>query len=79
MDEAGHAPEKLEISAVVTFAPNPGGGMMVAKSALTVRATVAGLDAMGFDDLAKKGEEGCPVSNALRGNVEITLDSALAA
>ena len=78
MDEAGHPPERLEISSVVTFAPKPGGGMMVAKSALTVCATVSGLDATGFDQLARKGEEGCPVSNALRGNVEITVDSSLA-
>ena len=78
MDEEGHPPDKLEISSVVTFAPKPGGGMMVAKSALTVRATVPGLDATGFDQLARKGEEGCPVSNALRDSVEITVDASLA-
>jgi len=78
MDEAGHPPERLEVSSVVTFAPKPGGGMMVAKSALAVRATVASLDAAGFARIAKEGEEGCPVSNALRGNVEITLETSLA-
>ena len=45
LTEAGHPPTQLEVSAVVTFAPKPGGGMMVASSALTVRGTVDGLDA----------------------------------
>ncbi|MEZ4499375.1 MAG: hypothetical protein R2839_04740 [Thermomicrobiales bacterium] len=31
-----------------------------------------------FTELAAKGETGCPVSNALRGNVPITLDASLA-
>ena len=78
LTEAGHPPTRLEVSAVVTFAPKPGGGMMVASSALTVRGAVDGLDADGFADLAGQGEQGCPISNALRNNIEITLDASLA-
>ena len=78
LTEAGHPPTQLEVSATVTFAPKPGGGMMVASSALTVQGTVDGLDADGFADLASQGEQGCPVSNALRGNIEITLNASLA-
>jgi osmotically inducible protein OsmC len=44
---------------------------------LTVRGKAAGVDAAGFAELAKTAEGRCPVSNALRGNVEITLEAAL--
>jgi organic hydroperoxide reductase OsmC/OhrA len=37
-----------------------------------------GTDAAGLVELAKKAEGGCPVSNALRNNVEITVDAAIA-
>ena len=45
--------------------------------ALTVRGKVPGIDQARFADLAKQGEAGCPVSNALRGNVEITVEAIL--
>ena len=38
---------------------------------------VPGLDGERFADLAREGEAGCPVSNALRGNVEITVAATL--
>ena len=36
-----------------------------------------GLDQDAFERLAREGEQGCPVSNALRGNVEIVLTATL--
>jgi osmotically inducible protein OsmC len=72
--EAGHAPESLEVSATVTFVPGTG----VTKSALTVKGTVPGLSEDEFTELAKKGEQGCPISNLIRGGAEITLDATLA-
>jgi len=75
--EAGSPPERLEVSSVVTFAPLPQGGFKVAKSALTVHGTVPGLTQVKFASLAKDGEAGCPVSNALRNNVEITVEATL--
>jgi osmotically inducible protein OsmC len=38
---------------------------------------VSGIDAGGFARAAAAAKEGCPVSRALKGNVEITLDAAL--
>ena len=70
-------PEQLSVTAVVTFAPKPGGGFMVSRSDLTVRGRVPGIDQARFVELAAEGEAGCPVSNALRGNVEITVDATL--
>ena len=75
--QGGHPPEQLHTSAVVTFAPLPEGGFKVAKSALTVRGRVPSLDQAGFEEWAQKGEASCPVSNALRGNVEITVEGTL--
>ena len=72
--EAGHAPESLEVSSTVTFVPGTG----VTKSALTVKGKVPGLSEDEFKELATKGEQGCPISNLIRGNAEITLDASLA-
>ena len=71
--KAGTPPEQLRTSAVVTFVPGTG----ITKSALTVRGRVPGLDADGFRDAAEAAKTGCPVSQALAGVPEITLDAAL--
>ncbi len=44
---------------------------------LSVKGEVAGLDQVGFQEIARKAELGCPVSNALRKNVEIKLSATL--
>ncbi len=77
LQNAGHAPEQLTVTAKVGFGPKPGGGMQVTHSNLSVRGKVPGLDQAGFADLARQGEQGCPVSNALRNNVEINLEATL--
>ena len=45
---------------------------------LSIRGTVDGIDEEAFRTAAAQAKEGCPVSNALTGNVEITLDASLA-
>ena len=77
LNRAGHPPLRLQVSSAVTFAPRPEGGFRIASSALTVRGSVPGVDQAQFAELAKQGEAGCPVSNALRGNVDITVDATL--
>jgi osmotically inducible protein OsmC len=69
----GHAPERLETSATVTFVPGTG----ITKSALTVTGSVPGLDEDGFRRAAEDAKENCPVSSALKGNVELELDVRL--
>ena len=70
----GNPPEKLETSATVTFQPGEG----ITKGALTVRATVPGLDDAGFQTAANDAKENCPVSKALAGIPDVTLDAELA-
>ena len=71
--QAGSPPERLETSATVTFVPGTG----ITKSALTVRGTVPGLDEDAFLAAAEGARDGCPVSKALAGVPEITVDASL--
>ena len=72
--QMGNEPEELNISAVCTFDV---GQVKVTKMVLDVRGRVPGLDAEGFQSASEQGEEGCPISNALRGNVDIQLNASL--
>jgi osmotically inducible protein OsmC len=72
--KAGNPPEKLETSATLTFQPGQG----IIKGALTVRGTVPSLDADGFAAAAEDAKKNCPVSQALTGIPEVSLDAELA-
>jgi lipoyl-dependent peroxiredoxin len=74
--EAGATPEHLDVSATVSF-DLVDGAPTITSVALTVRGSASGIDAAGFAEVAAGAKEGCPVSRALKGNVEITLDAAL--
>ena len=70
----GTPPERLETSATVTFVPGTG----ITKIALTVVGRVPGLDEEGFRQAAETAKDNCPVSKALAGVPEITLDASSA-
>jgi osmotically inducible protein OsmC len=70
----GNAPEELRTSATVTFQPGEG----ITKIALAVEGRVPGLDADAFASAAETAKANCPVSKALAGVPEITLDARLA-
>jgi osmotically inducible protein OsmC len=70
-------PTKLDVAARVTL-DKAGEGFAITKSELTITGDVPGLDQEQFAKLAADAEQGCPVSNALRGNAEITLKATLA-
>ena len=71
--KAGHAPEKLAVSATVTFQPGEG----ITGIALTVVGTVPGIDGADFLRMAEEAKVGCPVSKALAGTT-ISLEASLA-
>jgi osmotically inducible protein OsmC len=73
----GHPAEELDVTANVGFGPKPGGGMQVTHSHLTVKGKVPGLTQEQFAKAATDAEQGCPVSNALRHNIEITVQGTL--
>jgi osmotically inducible protein OsmC len=72
--EGGTPPERLEISAVCTFDVD---NVKVSSVDLDIRANVPDIDADGFQNAVEQAEQGCPVSNALRGNVEIRVNASL--
>ena len=72
--KSGNPPEKLETSATVTFQPGQG----IIKGALTVRGTVPTLDEAAFAEAANDAKENCPVSKALSGIPDVSLDAQLA-
>ena len=72
--EAGTPPEELKSSATVTFQPGEG----ITKVALTIRGTVPGLGEDEFRAAAEDAKANCPVSKALGGVPEITLNASLA-
>jgi osmotically inducible protein OsmC len=69
-------PTKLESEATTTF-DKVGEGFKITKIALSIRGEVEGIDDAAFQEAAHGAKENCPVSQALKGNVELTLDAAL--
>lgn len=77
LGENGTPPEKLQVGATVTFAQIEG-GFKVASSALTVKGAVPGIDETAFQKAAEAAKDGCPISGALKGNVELSVEATLA-
>jgi len=76
LGRAGTPPQRLEVSAEVTF-DKLDAGWRVVSSALTVRGVVPGMSAGDFVAAAEKAKDGCPISQALKGNVALSVDAAL--
>ena len=72
--DAGTPPERLETSVTVTFQPGEG----ITKGAIDVVGTVPGVDHATFVGHAEDAKANCPVSKALAGIPEVTLDATLA-
>ena len=75
--KAGHPAERLDVSAEVTFDNAGGAGWRVTSSALTVRGRVPGMSAKDFAAAAEAAKDGCPISNALAGNVDLSVNASL--
>jgi osmotically inducible protein OsmC len=71
---AGTPAERLETSVTVTFQPGQG----ITKGAIAVVGTVPGVEHDGFVEQAEGAKANCPVSKALAGVPEVTLDATLA-
>jgi lipoyl-dependent peroxiredoxin len=76
LGRAGKPPERLSVDATCTF-DKVGDGWKVTTMVLDVRGKVPGLDASGFQEAAKKAGEGCPISGALKGNVDVRVNAML--
>ena len=76
LNQKGHAPQQLEVTARCTFEVGDGGANIKSMQ-LAVVGTVPGLDEASFQESARAAGEGCPVSKALKGNVAIEVDARL--
>lgn len=74
LSSRGHRPARLEVDATCSFVPGEGVTTMV----LDVTADVPDTDEAGFREGLDAAEQSCPVSNALRGNVDIQVNGRLA-
>jgi osmotically inducible protein OsmC len=76
LGRAGTPPERLDVSAEVTF-DKVESGWKVVSSALTVHGVVPGISAEDFVAAAEATKDGCPISGALKGNVELSVVATL--
>ena len=76
LSKAGTPPTKLESEAKTTF-DKVGEGFRITTIELSIRGEVEGIDEDAFQQAAEGAKENCPVSQALKGNVEVTLNAAL--
>lgn len=77
LGRGGHEPQRLDVTSTVTLDPKVGGGVEVTSSALEVSGVVPGLDQAGFQEAAEQAEQSCPISNAIRNNVRVTVQATL--
>ena len=75
--QAGTPPKRLESEATATF-DKTGEGFRMTTMRLTIHGDVDGLDDEAFREAAEQATENCPVSQALKGNVDVTVDASLA-
>ena len=73
--KAGHPPERLDVTATSSFDKKEEGWRLTAVD-LELRANVPGMEASEFEKHAEAAKEGCPVSNALKGNVDIRVKAS---
>ncbi len=74
--KAGVTEPNITVTAKVTFGAKPEGGNGVLSSALTARAQAPDGDAVKLRAVAEDAKENCPISQALKGNVAISVEVA---
>ena len=76
LEKNGTVPSKIETSAACTV-EKVDDKMTITKMAITVKATVPGIDDATFQRIAAETKVGCPVSRALMKSVELQLKAEL--
>ena len=77
LEKAGTPPKRVTTTAAATV-DKVGEGFRITKIRLETRGEVPGIDQAAFAKAAEGAKEGCPVSQALKGNLAIELDARLA-
>jgi osmotically inducible protein OsmC len=77
LEGGGTPPRRITTKASCTI-DKVGDGFKITRMRLEVRGEVPGVDQAGFVKAAEAAKEGCPVSNAFKGNLQLELDARLA-
>jgi len=77
LKQEGTPPNSLDVSAVCSL-DRVDGALKITAMDLTVTGHVPGIDPQKFEEVARIAEQRCPVSNALRNNVQINVKAMLA-
>jgi lipoyl-dependent peroxiredoxin len=72
LGKAGTPPERLEVKATCAL-DRVEGKLKITTMDLDVKGRVPGIDQAKFEAAAKEAGQGCPVSQALKNNVEIRV------
>jgi osmotically inducible protein OsmC len=75
-DKAGFATSDVDTKASVRLSKQ-GEGLVIDRIALTLQATVPGIDDAKFQEIAAAAKRDCPLSKALASVAEITLQATL--
>lgn len=76
LSKAGFVPDRVEVSVEVT-ADKRESGWTVLSSQITARGWVPNVDEETFQAMANKAKDGCPISRAITGNVELSVAATL--
>ena len=74
LHEGGNDPEELRVNATCVLDM---GSLKITTETLEVHGRVPGLDADGFQQAVEQADQVCPVTNALRGNVDVQVNASL--
>jgi len=75
-DAQGIATKSVDTTAAVRLV-QLGGGFAIDRIALTLKASVPGIDEAAFQKIAQAAKQSCPLSKALASVPEITLEATL--
>jgi osmotically inducible protein OsmC len=76
LEKSGTQPTSISTKASCTVEKS-GEGFKITRMRLEVRGKVPGMDQAAFAKAAEDAKKGCPVSQALQGNVQLELDAKL--
>ena len=76
LEREGLTATRIDTKAAVRLAKD-GDGFKIDRIALTLEATIPGIDEAKFQELAQGAKKNCPLSKALAAVPEITLDAKL--
>jgi lipoyl-dependent peroxiredoxin len=76
LERAGATPRRVETEAACTI-EKVGDGFKITRMRLATRVSAEKIDRAKFSAVAEAAKDGCPVSGALKGNVQLELDAQL--